>query len=579
MPSNTLSHLSGHPPDGDPHGARGKSARRSGPIDPRLLRYARSTRRFLVASIAFGTLTALLVVAQAWLLATVISGCFIRHQSLAHLRAPLAVLLGVILARAGLGWFTERTADKASSSAKSDLRTALVERVADLGPAGLDQEDPGNLIVLATSGIDALDGYFARYLPQLFLAVIVPVTVLVVVVGIDWISALIIALTVPLIPLFMALVGASTRDRMDRQATLLRRLAGHFLDVVAGLPTLKIFGRAKAQATSIREITHRYREATMATLRVAFLSSLILELLATISVALVAVAVGLRLLGGHVSLTTALFVLILAPEAYLPLRLLGASYHASAEGMKAAEDVFEVLEQPTAPRGARTDVPDPSVVGVHIDGLEVTYPGRHLPALRQVTAHVEPGEVIAVAGPSGCGKSTLLGALLGFAPVDEGQIRVGGIDLADLDLDAWRAQVAWVPQRTHLFARTIAENIRLGRPGATDADVDSAVHAAGLDGVVAGLPDGLRSVLGEGGVGLSTGERQRVALARAFVRDAPLLLLDEPTANLDGETEAVVLTAIQRLMAGRTVIMAAHRPSLLALADRVVSLAPALVTT
>jgi ABC-type multidrug transport system fused ATPase/permease subunit len=247
--------------------------------------------------------------------------------------------------------------------------------------------------------------------------------------------------------------------------------------------------------------------------------------------------------------------------------------------MKAAEDVFEVLEQPTDPRGTLTDVPDPSAVGVRIDGLEVTYPGRHLPALRQLTAHVEPGEVIAIAGPSGCGKSTLLGALLAFVPVHQGRISVGGSDLADLDPDAWRAQVAWVPQRTHLFARTIAENIRLGRPGATDADVDAAVHAAGLDGVVAGLPDGLRTDLGEGGVGLSTGERQRVALARAFVRDAPLLLLDEPTANLDGETEAVVLTAIQRLMAGRTVIMAAHRPSLLALADRVVSLAPALVTT
>jgi ATP-binding cassette, subfamily C, bacterial CydCD len=574
-----LTDLSGHPPGGGPDGARGKPARRSGPIDPRLLRYARGTRRFLVASIAFGTLTALLVVAQAWLLATVISGCFIRHQSLTHLRVPVAVLLGVILARAGLGWVTERTADRASSSAKSDLRTALVERVADLGPAGLDREDPGTLIVLATSGIDALDGYFARYLPQLFLAVIVPVTVLLVVVGIDWISALIIVVTVPLIPLFMALVGASARDRMDRQATMLRRLAGHFLDVVAGLPTLKIFGRAKAQAATIREITHRYREATMATLRVAFLSSLILELLATISVALVAVAVGLRLLGGHVSLTTALFVLILAPEAYLPLRLLGASYHASAEGMKAAEDVFEVLEQPTDPRGALTDIPDPSAVGVRIDGLEVTYPGRHLPALRQLTAHVEPGEVIAIAGPSGCGKSTLLGALLGFVPVHQGRISVGGSDLADLDPDAWRAQVAWVPQRPHLFARSIADNIRLGRPGATDADVDAAVVDAGLDGVVAGLPDGLRTVLGEGGVGLSTGERQRVALARAFVRDAPLLLLDEPTANLDGETEAVVLTAIRRLVVGRTVIMAAHRPSLLALADRVVSLAPALVAT
>ena len=256
----------------------------------------------------------------------------------------------MIVARAGLGWLTERTAARASASAKSELRTELVERVALLGPAGLDREEPGTLAVLATSGVDALDDYFARYLPQVFLAVIVPVAVLFVVVGIDWISALIIAMTVPLIPLFMALVGASTKERMDRQATVLQRLAGHFLDVVAGLPTLKVFGRAKAQAATIRDITNRYREATMATLRVAFLSSLILELLATISVALVAVAVGLRLLGGHLSLDTALFVLILAPEAYLPLRQLGTSYHASAEGMQAAAGCL---------RGARAATPRP----------------------------------------------------------------------------------------------------------------------------------------------------------------------------------------------------------------------------
>ena len=458
-----------------------------------------------------------------------------------------------------------------------DLRSELVERVAARGPAGLDQEDPGNLAVLATSGVDALDDYFARYLPQVFLAVIVPVAILLVVVSIDWISALIIAMTVPLIPLFMALVGASTKDRMDRQAAVLQRLAGHFLDVVSGLPTLKVFGRAKAQASTIREITGRYREATMATLRVAFLSSLILELLATISVALVAVAVGLRLLGGHLSLSTALFVLILAPEAYLPLRLLGTSYHASAEGMKAAESVFEVLERPLPARGARTDIPDPSGAAISIHALEITYPGRRLPALHGLSTTIEPGEVVAVAGPSGSGKSTLLGALLGFVPIAEGQIEIGGIDLVHLDPDAWRERIAWVPQRAHLFARTIAANIRLGRSDATDADVQAAVAAAGLGPVIARLPDGLSTSLGEGGAGLSTGERQRVALARAFVRDAPLLLLDEPTANLDGQTEEGVLTAIRRLMDGRSVIMAAHRPSLLSLADRVVHLAPTLV--
>ena len=565
---------------GVPRGGGGQSPPSrpgSGPLDPRLLRYTRATRRFLVASVAFGAATALLLVAQAWLLANVISGAFLRHHGLGELRTPLVLLLAVIVGRAGLSWLSERTAARAAAAAKSDLRTELVERIALLGPAGLDREAPGQLAVLATSGVDALDDYFARYLPQVFLAVIVPLTVLVVVVGIDWISTLIIALTVPLIPLFMALVGSSTKERMDRQAAVLHRLAGHFLDVVSGLPTLKVFGRAKAQAATIRDITNRYRQATMATLRVAFLSALILELLATISVALVAVAVGLRLLGGHLSLDTALFVLILAPEAYLPLRLLGTSYHASAEGMQAATEVFEVLERPLPVRGTRTVVPDPSTVGISMTDLEVSYPKRLLPALHGLSASIEPGEVVAVAGPSGAGKSTMLGALLGFVPITRGQIEIGGIDVATLDPDAWRLMIAWVPQRTHLFARTIADNIRLGRPDASDEQVEAAVAAAGLSRVVAGLPYGLATRLGEGGSGLSTGERQRVALARAFVRDAPLLLLDEPTANLDGETEEGVLAAVSRLMEGRTVIMAAHRPSLLALADRVIhlELAPA----
>jgi ABC-type transport system involved in cytochrome bd biosynthesis fused ATPase/permease subunit len=281
------------------------------------------------------------------------------------------------------------------------------------------------------------------------------------------------------------------------------------------------------------------------------------------------------LLGGHLSLASGLFVLILAPEAYLPLRLLGTNYHASAEGMKAAEDIFEVLERPLPGRGTRVVVPDPSTSTLRIEGLEVRYPGRSRAAVSGVTLDVSPGEVVAVAGPSGCGKSTLLSVLLGLAPSWSGAVRVGEADLADLDPDAWRAQIGWVPQRPHLFARSIAENVRLGSPGATDEQVRAALAAAGLGEVVDRLPDGLDTMLGSDGVGLSAGERQRVALARVFLRDAPLLLLDEPTAGLDGETEESVLGSVRRLTEGRTVLIAAHRPSLLALADRVVHLAPA----
>jgi ABC-type transport system involved in cytochrome bd biosynthesis fused ATPase/permease subunit len=308
----------------------------------------------------------------------------------------------------------------------------------------------------------------------------------------------------------------------------------------------------------------------MSTLRITFLSSLILELLATISVALVAVEVGLRLLNGDLGLRTALFVLVIAPEAYLPLRLLGANYHASAEGMRAAEQVFELLEAPVPPRGRRTEIPNPASVGISIEELTVRYSGREGLALDRVSFQVAPGEIVAVTGPSGSGKSTLLSALLGFVAPVGGSIRIGDSELAGLDPDAWRAQVAWMPQRPRLFAATIGENIRLGRSGATDEQVWAALRSGGLDAVVASRPGALDARLGEGGAGLSAGERQRVALARAFVRDAPLLLLDEPTANLDGATEQEVLLAIRRLIRGRTVILVAHRPALVALADRVV---------
>jgi thiol reductant ABC exporter CydD subunit len=539
-------------------------------LDPRLLRYARATRTFLFVSVALGSLGALLIVAQAWLLADVVARAFIDGRSLAQLRTPLTMLLAVVVARALLAWAAELAASRSSARAKSQLRTALLERVPALcTERSREQRRTGELAILATRGIDALDGYFSLYLPQLFLAVIVPVVVIVAVLFGDWISAAIIALTIPLIPLFMALVGAATRERMDRQFQTLERLAGHFLDVVAGLPTLKVFGRARAQAAAIREITERYRTTAMSTLRVTFLSSLILELVATIAVALVAVAIGLRLMDGQLDLRTALFALVLAPEAYLPLRRLGANYHSSAEGMAAAERVFEVLETPTTPAGTRTDVPDPAVCDLAIDGLRVTYPDRSEPALADLSLTVGAGETLALVGPSGCGKSTLLGVLLGLLSPDAGSIRVGEIELAELDPDAWRSRLAWVPQRPHLFHASVAENVRVGRREASEEEIWDALVDARLADVVAGLPAGLETILGDRGAGLSAGERQRLALARAFLRDAPLLLLDEPTAGLDGHTEREIVQSIRRLARGRTVVLVAHRPALVAMADRV----------
>ncbi|NVI29135.1 MULTISPECIES: thiol reductant ABC exporter subunit CydD [Streptomyces] len=538
------------------------------PIDPRLLRYARATRFFLAAVVVLGALGAGLVIAQAMLLAELIVSSFEQRFDTGDLTTPLLLLVAVALGRALVSWLTELAAHRASAAVTSELRMRLVERAGQLGPGWLGDRRTGSLIALATRGVDALDDYFARYLPQLGLAVVVPVAVLARIVTEDWVSAAIIVVTLPLIPLFMALIGWATQSRMDRQWGLLSRLSGHFLDVVAGLPTLKIFGRAKAQAASIRRITHDYRRATLRTLRIAFLSSFALELLATLSVALVAVTIGMRLVHGDMDLYTGLVILVLAPEAYLPLRQVGAQYHAAAEGLAAAEEVFAVLETPVPHTGTQA----PPAGALAFEGVTVRYPGRDAPAVREATFTVEPGETVALVGPSGCGKTTLLQAALGFVAPAEGRVTVGGTDLAEVDREQWHQRIAWVPQRPQLFAGTVAENVRLARPDASGAEVARALEQAGAREFVAGLPAGAETELGEDGAGLSAGQRQRVALARAFLADRPVLLLDEPTASLDGASEEAVVEAVRRLAVGRTVLLVVHRPALLAVADRVVRL-------
>ncbi|MEW2559108.1 thiol reductant ABC exporter subunit CydD [Streptomyces griseorubiginosus] len=539
------------------------------PIDPRLLHYARATRLFLVAVVGLGGLGALLVIAQAMLIAEIVVGAFQHGLSVPGLRTPLLLLAAVAAGRGLVSWLTELAAHRASAAVKSELRGRLLERATALGPEWLSGQRTGSLVALATRGVDALDDYFSRYLPQLGLAVVVPVAVLARIVTEDWVSAAIIVGTLPLIPVFMMLIGWATQSRMDRQWRLLSRLSGHFLDVVAGLPTLKVFGRAKAQAESIRRITGEYRQATMRTLRIAFISSFALELLSTLSVALVAVTIGMRLVHGEMHLYDGLVILILAPEAYLPLRQVGTQYHAAAEGLAAAEEIFEVLETP-APTTGTAPVPAGALA---FERVTVRYPGRSGDAVTDVSFEVAPGETVALVGPSGAGKSTLLNVLLGFVRPAEGRVRIGGADLAEVDLAEWRSRIAWVPQRPQLFAGTIAENVRLARPDADDTAVRQALADAGAREFVDALPLGADTVLGEDGAGLSAGQRQRLALARAFLADRPVLLLDEPTAALDGATEAEVVAAVRRLAAGRTVLLVVHRPALLGVADRVVRLA------
>ncbi|MGV9327570.1 thiol reductant ABC exporter subunit CydD [Streptosporangium sandarakinum] len=604
----------------------------------RLARGERAVRGHLALCLAAAVLAGLLVLAQAELLAGVLSGRFAT--------SALGLLALVVAVRAALGLLQGVAAGRTVAGVKTALRHRLLGRLRDMGPARLAAHRSGELVTLTGRGLDALDPYLSGYLPAVAVAGVVPVAVLVRLFAADLTSALIVLVTVPLIPVFGALVGMHTKAVTERQWRALARLGGHFLDVVRGLPTLRAFGRARYQAEVIARVADAHRAATMRTLRVAFLSSLVLELAASLSLALVAVPVGLRLLSGSLDLSAALLVLLLAPEAYLPLRVMGNKFHAAMEGVAAADEAFAVLDEradlpaeeraeqrPAAGAGSGDGATIGTVTGagamdrvragngagamdgvravtgadgvgggaapeIRLENVTVRYPGREDAALEDVSLVIAPGERVALVGESGAGKSTLLHLLLGFVAPASGRVLVDGVELREpragelagpaengnrtgpagppglMGLDAWRARLAFVPQRPHLFAASVADNIRLGAPGATDAEVRAAARAAHADEFVSALPEGYGTVLGERGANLSAGQRQRVALARAFCRpSAGLLLLDEPTARLDGRSEAAVVAATRELAEGRTAVIVAHRPAMIDIADRVIRIA------
>ncbi|CAM5407655.1 ATP-binding cassette subfamily C protein CydCD OS=Streptomyces griseomycini OX=66895 GN=FHS37_001912 PE=4 SV=1 [Streptomyces griseomycini] len=551
------------------------------PIDPRLLRYARATRFFLVAVVGLGAVGAGLVVAQATLIAEVVVGAFQHGMPVGELGTPLLLLAAVAVGRALVGWLTELAAHRASAAVKSELRGRLLERATALGPGWLSGQRTGSLVTLATRGVDALDDYFSRYLPQLGLAVVVPVAVLARIVTEDWVSAAIIVGTLPLIPIFMVLIGWVTQSRMDRQWLLLSRLSGHFLDVVAGLPTLKVFGRARAQAESIRRITAEYRRATMRTLRIAFISSFALELLATLSVALVAVTivtaaalVGVQAVAAGRLDGVALAVVVLTPlaafEAVLGMPL-AVQYRQRVR--RSAERVYEVLDapvpvrEPERPRKAPAS-PFPLVV----KGLTARYAGQDRDALAGLDLTLERGRRIAVVGPSGSGKTTLAQVLLRFLDPGAGSYTLAGVDAYALDGDDVRRLVGLCAQDAHLFDSTVRENLLLARRDATEDELRGALARARLLEWADSLPDGLDTLVGEHGARLSGGQRQRLALARALLADFPVLVLDEPAEHLDLPTADALTADLLAATEGRTTLLVTHRLAGLEAVDEVVVL-------
>lgn len=492
---------------------------------------------------------------------------------------PLFALVLLALARAPLLSGTEALASRAAAEIKHGLRVRLLRRLVERGPLFVAGERAGELVHTVGGGVEALEAYYARYLPQSALAILQPLLLLLAVLGADPLSALILFLTWPLIPLFMWLIGTRAATETRRQWLEQSRLGAAFLDTVTGLATLKALGRGHDATRALEASGDRLRLATLGVLRVAFLSALALELLASLGIALLAVEIGLRLLYGRLDFARGLFVLVLAPEFYRPLRTLGAAYHAGAAGREAGRRVFEVLAGEALSRSPRPAAEGPwSSLPVLVPGtaprivleeVRADY-GEGLPlALDGVSLTLDPGTTLALVGPSGSGKSTVANLVLRFLEPRSGRLLVDGRPLAHLDPNAWRAQVAWVPQRPWLFDGTILDNLRRGRPGASREEVEAAAREADALEFIAELPAGLDTPVGEGGLRLSGGQARRLALARAFLKGAPVVVLDEPTAWLDPETEDRLAAALRRLRAGRTVLLIAHRLRTVAGAERV----------
>ena len=539
-------------------------------MDRELFRQVKSARKFLALAVVSGLLVTFATIAQMTLLSEVVSRIFLGGQSLGRVEELILFLLGAVVVRAGLVWVREVVSQRGAILIKTELRERFFARLMKLGPAFTKNERTGELVSTAVEGVERLDAYFGRYLPQVALSALVPLSIFLYLMPVDWISGLLLLGTAPVVPILMIAVGKHAETHIQRQWRSLSRMSAYFLDTLQGLTTLKVFGLSASEGETVANVGERFRKKTLKVLRYAFVSGLVLEFTVSIAIAVVAVELGIRLLRGDIAFQPAFLVLLLAPEFYRPLRDLGVSRHAGMEGKAAAERIFEVLNTaaPTDASSSDAKVPVGSL-DIELSRVSFTYPDAPRPALSGVSLTLPAGTTTALVGRSGAGKSTLVNLLLRFMESESGEIRANGVGISELAVEGWRERVALVPQRPYLFYGSVFENIRLARPEAGREEVERAAELAGAAGFIRRLPEGYETGIGERGARLSGGEAQRIAIARAFLKDAPLLILDEPTSSLDPESEKVVRRAVERLAEGRTTLIIAHRLNTIHDADRI----------
>lgn len=517
-------------------------------------------------AVGFGVLAGILLIAQAWWLASILNAVLFEHAQLADLLTWFASLLLIFCLRAAFTWAVDQAAFQGALQVKLQVRELLYSKVQSLGPAWLSEERSGAVMSTLSDGVEQLEAYYARYLPAMQLSVYIPLLILLVVFSQDRISGLVLMFTAPLIPLFMMLIGKGTEQRNQRQWQQLSRMSAHFLDVIQGLSTLKLFNASRREAQAIGEVSEQYRQSTMSVLRVAFLSSFTLEFFASVSIAVVAVLIGFRLYWGEMTFFAGFLVLLLAPEFYLPLRQLGAQYHARMQALGVVASLLDILEVPTTtPPQAMAAWAGLHEQTIQLRHIDFSYPDGRL-ALRDFSLNIAAKQSLALVGASGAGKSTVLQLLLKFIEPQAGEILVGATPLQQIARQVWHRQIAWLPQRAQVFALSVADNIRLGSPASLEA-IKQAAKAAQAQAFIEQLPHAYNTLLGEAGQGLSGGQQQRIALARVFLKAAPLIILDEATAHLDRETETLIQEAIQQLKGQHTIVMIAHRLATIQSAD------------